>query len=227
MSSNHSKTYTAASVPGAITGDLLHAPAWRAAQPLPVAEFREEGSGIRPRVTAFLMYDAVALYLKFAVEGEVVRCLGTEYQDPVCRDSCVEFFVQPRQQAGYYNFEFNAIGTLLLSYIEDAERLDGGFRKWKQVPAEDVSEMRVETTIQGVVDQPDASPRGWALAACIPYSVFEPFLGVVAPERGDQWRANFYKCGDDTPCPHWASWSPIGEQLNFHVPEYFGTIVFG
>ncbi len=227
MRMTHSRSYTAKPVPGVINGEFLPAMAWRAADPLQVAEFREEGSRSRPLVTGFLMYDDAALYLKFAVEGDVVRCLRTDYQDPVCRDSCVEFFVQPRDGAGYYNFEFNAIGTLLLSYIEDAERLDGGFRKWMPVPAEDVAELQVETTIHGVVDEPDSSPRNWALAARIPYSIFEPFLGRIAPERGDEWRANFYKCGDEAPCPHWASWAPIGEQLNFHVPEYFGTIVFG
>ncbi|MEW6117215.1 MAG: carbohydrate-binding family 9-like protein, partial [Nitrospirota bacterium] len=40
-----------------------------------------------------------------------------------------------------------------------------------------------------------------------------------------EWRANFYKCGDATSHPHWASWAPV-EALNFHLPHCFGTICF-
>jgi len=39
------------------------------------------------------------------------------------------------------------------------------------------------------------------------------------------FRGNFFKCGDETSHPHWASWSPISEELNFHRPETFGSIV--
>ena len=37
---------------------------------------------------------------------------------------------------------------------------------------------------------------------------------------------NFFKCADDSSHPHWASWAPIGEALNFHQPQYFAPLRF-
>jgi hypothetical protein len=52
----------------------------------------------------------------------------------------------------------------------------------------------------------------------------EPYCGEVRPVVGQRWRVNAFKCGDETSHPHWASWAPIGEALNFHQPEYFGWL---
>jgi hypothetical protein len=47
----------------------------------------------------------------------------------------------------------------------------------------------------------------------------------LGPMSSQSWRDNFYKCGDQTSHPHWASWSPV-DDLNFHLPRCFGTICF-
>ena len=41
-----------------------------------------------------------------------------------------------------------------------------------------------------------------------------------------RWRGNAFKCADETSHPHWASWAPIGEALNFHAPGWFGDLDF-
>ena len=51
------------------------------------------------------------------------------------------------------------------------------------------------------------------------------YSGPLGTLAGRAWRANFYKCGDQTSHPHWAAWSPVDE-LNFHLPRCFGTIAF-
>ena len=50
-------------------------------------------------------------------------------------------------------------------------------------------------------------------------------LRPAGPVAGQRWRAlatrprcHAFKCGDQTSHPHWASWAPIGEALNFHQP---------
>jgi len=58
-------------------------------------------------------------------------------EDPVYKDSCVEFFVKPKPDKGYFNFEFIAVGTLLCSYITDPERTREGFREFVSVPEEE------------------------------------------------------------------------------------------
>ncbi|MBI5094406.1 MAG: diguanylate cyclase, partial [Candidatus Hydrogenedentes bacterium] len=66
----------------------------------------------------------------------------------------------------------------------------------------------------------------WADEYPIPRALFETYVGPLGRIDGQTWRANFYKCGDETSHPHWASWAPIGEELNFHQPQYFAPIHF-
>ena len=45
-------------------------------------------------------------------------------------------------------------------------------------------------------------------------------------QLGERWRANFFKCAENSKHPHWASWSPIGPILKFHQPNRFGELYF-
>ena len=101
-----------------------------------VDHFHAASSPHRPVVRAKLMYDAANLYLRFRVEDRYVVAKHTEFQDPVWRDSCVEFFVQPRSSGGYFNFEINCGGALLSYYIEDPTRTADGFAKFTRMSAE-------------------------------------------------------------------------------------------
>ena len=47
-------------------------------------------------------------------------------------------------------------------------------------------------------------------------------------DKGSEFYANFYKCGDETETVHYGCWSPIETpEPDFHRPEYFGRIVIG
>ena len=52
----------------------------------------------------------------------------------------------------------------------------------------------------------------------------EQYVGRLCNLPGQTWRGNFYKCADRSSHPHWASWSPLGEPLNFHTPQFFGPL---
>jgi hypothetical protein len=56
--------------------------------------------------------------------------------------------------------------------------------------------------------------------------VLAPYCGPLALADGQRWRANCFKCADQSSHPHWASWAPIGEVLNFHQPASFGVFEF-
>ena len=44
---------------------------------------------------------------------------------------------------------------------------------------------------------------------------------------GKEMGANFYKCGDELPTPHFLSWNPIEwAEPSFHRPEQFGKLIF-
>ncbi|HNR29972.1 MAG TPA: carbohydrate-binding family 9-like protein [Candidatus Hydrogenedentes bacterium] len=201
-------------------------PEWREVASLNVAHFHPESSAHRPRTEAKLVYDAAGLYGMFRVEDRYVVCAHTAYQSPVCRDSCVEFFVRPRPDKGYMNFEMNCCGALLLYYIEDPTRTPDGFAKFTKVPADVGGQVGVRGTFDGPNAEEIAEPVVWTLTFRIPITVLEAYVGALGDPSGQEWAANFYKCADGSSHPHWGAWASIGEQLNFHQPECFGALCF-
>ena len=201
-------------------------PVWGEAEILEVAQFRPESGDHRPQTRAKLLYADEAVYGIFRVKDRYVRCVCTEYQDPVWRDSCVEFFVQPKMDKGYLNFEFNCGGAMLVRYILDCARdQDGELADYVNLSAEDGESVRRFHSMPCVVEPEVAEPADWVLEFAIPLKLLEKYVGPLGNVSGQEWRANFYKCGDQTSHPHWASWSPVSA-LNFHLPECFGTIKF-
>jgi hypothetical protein len=200
-------------------------PAWSAAPPLDVAEFRPEGSDHRPRTQARLLYDAVGLFGIFRVEDRYVRCVHREFQDPVYEDSCVEVFLQPKPDRGYLNFEMSCGGALLASHVTDEHRTPDGFAAFRKLTAEEGRQVLVRSSLPPIVDPEIDAPVDWEVAFFVPATILEGCVGPIGSLAGREWRANLYKCGDKTSHPHWAAWSPV-DALNFHLPRCFGTLRF-
>jgi hypothetical protein len=76
------------------------------------------------------------------------------------------------------------------------------------------------------VPQEITEPIEWRVQLAIPARVLEAFVGPLGNFSGQAWRGNLFKCADATSHPHWASWNPIGAELNFHRTEYFGMLRF-
>ena len=159
---------------------------WDGANTLSLDHFMDHSSDHRPHVTARLVYDDDAVYVRYEVDDQYVRCVNTEYQSSVCRDSCAEFFVEPTPGKGYFNFETNAVGTLLLYYIENED-----MENKTEVPRDLASTLTIDHSIPGAVVDPEITDKlRWTLGVRIPYSMFEPFLGPLSPGPGTDWRAN-------------------------------------
>lgn len=198
---------------------------WQQAESLSVDYFRPEGSDHRPRTQCKLLYDDRNIYGIFRVEDNYVRCTHTQFQSDVWKDSCVEFFLQPKGAGGYFNFEFNCGGALLASYVTNPERVDGRLKQSVPLTPDDDRQIRRFASQPSVVEPEIASPMVWILEFSVPFAVLEKYAGPFGAVKGQTWRANFYKCGNETSHPHWVSWAPLAER-NFHNPESFGNLVF-
>jgi len=201
-------------------------PEWQAAETLELTYFRPEGNSHHPRTQAKLLYNKEGILGIFKVEDRYVRCVSTEYGSPVYKDSCVEFFVRPRLDRGYFNFEFNCGGTLLCNYIIDPERTDGGFRDFAPVSEDDSRRILICHTLPAVIEEEIMEPVQWLLEFFIPFDLLEKYAGKIGPVEGSIWKANFYKCADSSSHPHWVSWQPLSAR-NFHLPDCFGSICLG
>jgi hypothetical protein len=198
---------------------------WLTAETLEIKNFRPESSSHRPQTFVRLLHDEKNIYGIFHVRDQYVRSVRTNFGDEVWKDSCVEFFIQPKPDKGHFNFEFNCGGALLSCYITDPTRTTTGFKKFEKLPSELGNKIKTRSTLPLQTVPEIIKPVQWSLQFSIPIAVLENFVGPLGDASGQTWRGNFFKCAEEVSHPHWASWSPVDE-FNFHLPRCFGAIRF-
>lgn len=198
---------------------------WKGVEPLELKHFMGDRPEHFPRVQARLQYDDAAVYVIFRVEDRYVRAVARQHQDAVWKDSCVEFFFTPHEEVeqGYCNLEMNCGGTMLLHYqrapSEESQR----------VPEADLAKFDVKHSLPKIVDPEITEATRWTVAYRLPVEIFGKYFPaqLQQPAPGVTWRANLYKCADDSSHPHWLTWSPVEfERPDFHRPQSFGRLVF-
>ena len=157
------------------------------------------------------------LFLRFDVEERCTMALVAEDNGPVWTDSCVEFFIAPDGE-GYYNFETNCIGRMLLEYHP-------AHANTVRAHAETLAGIRRMPSLGG---EPFAERQGgnrWSMTLVIPPRAL--FRHRIVRWDGLRATANLYKCGDGLSSPHFLSWRPItAPRPDFHRPEFFECIQF-
>jgi len=172
----------------------------------------------KPEAAFQIAHDDGNLYLHYRVEEEFVRAAHIRPNESVWEDSCVEFFVSLDGRKTYYNLEFNVLGTGLIGYGTS----NHGTRI--RLPEEKILTVNTATEVVHV-----GGRKRWSIGLQVPLAVFDRQKPSL-PHGGLSGRkvfANFYKCGDKLPTPHFLSWNKIDHPTpNFHLPEYFGELVF-
>jgi hypothetical protein len=200
-------------------------PAWSGIPAAEVKHARPESSSHRPRTQVRLLHGQAGLRGVFKVEDQYVRSVRTQYQDPVFKDSCVEFFIHPKPNRGYMNLERNAGGAHLCFYIEDHARTPDGFKKFTKVAPALGSQIKIRSSHPSTIEPEIAEPVTWEINFQIPLAVLEHHVGPLGQLSGQTWRGNFYKCAEEVSHPHWLSWNPV-DTFNFHLPHCFGALQF-
>ena len=196
---------------------------WPEVEPVSVGNFLPESSPHRPQTHVRLVYDAQGLHGQFQVQDRFVRCLRTDYGSEVWKDSCVEFFVEPKSGRGYFNFEFNCGGAFLVNHITDPTRTADGFKDFVRIPETAAQVARVRSSLPAICEPEITEAVTWTLAFYIPFALLEQYVGPLGEAAGQTWRGNFFKCAEENSHPHWAAWSPVDE-FNFHRPQCFGEL---
>lgn len=169
----------------------------------------------KPSAAFSLAYADNLLYIRYQVKEPNVIATYRENNEPVYKDSCVEFFVAFENDPNYYNLEFNCLGTVLAAYGSGKEHR-------KVLPKALLKGITSETVIKSFSDNRDIT---WEITISIPLKVF--LYHQLNHLSKKTCRVNFYKCGDDLPEPHFLCWNNIvNDTPNFHLPEYFGLAEF-
>jgi hypothetical protein len=167
----------------------------------------------QPAVSFSLAHNDRSVFLKFFVQEKEIRANVNKINGPVWEDSCVEFFVA-FDESGYYNLEFNCLGMMYAAF--------GKNRNERTLLSKELLN-RIESHTR--LSKKDGYFY-WEIVMVIPAEIFS--YHSISSLNGIVCRGNFYKCGDGLCSPHYLSWANIESDVpDFHLPEFFGEIVFG
>lgn len=170
-----------------------------------------------PEVAFSIARNDSLILVRYVVDEDYVYAQNLDDMGWVWQDDCVEFFCQIPGDERYFNFETNCLGTLYgssqLNATKDG-RTEFSTDELKQI-------VRLSSIPRKTLNSSEINH--WTLLVGIPYSILQ-----LDPENLPKYiKGNFYKCGDNTPVPHFLSWNQINlPNPQFHAPEFFGKIYF-
>jgi len=189
-------------------------------EPIIIEEYPWDENGYKPRVEVRFFYTESRLCLQFMSYEKEIRAIYKNMNEPVYTDSCVEFFFNPDPDNDdrYFNFEINAIGTILLGLGRDRDN-----RLLVEDVTQDIFNIKSSVDRDKVCEYKD---EFWTLEFSFPYSFIEKYYGKQDFTPGKKIKGNFQKCEDETKFPHYGCWSRISSlEPDFHRPEYFGHLI--
>jgi hypothetical protein len=170
-----------------------------------------------PKVSFSIAHSTDCIFIKYDVQEHEVLARYRKTNDPVYKDSCVEFFIAFDDDQAYYNLEFNRFGTCLGSFGPGKEART-------LLPVEQLEAIRYERTLLQKREAKEPAVN-WTLTLAIPVQVFS--FHHFNSFQGKKCKVNFYKCGDDLSQPHYLAWNNIeSPKPNFHLPDFFGRAEF-
>ncbi len=180
-------------------------------QELKLDNFPWEAFSYHPETTAVLQKTDTAILVKFTAEDRFIRAKYKNHNDPVYKDSCVELFLSPKPDTDkrYINFETNANGAMLVGLgVSRHER-----------------RLFSEAECSGVTAKAEITDNAFSITLSVPFSFLEGIFGRIDKDNCIM-HMNLYKCGDETPKPHYACWSMIEtDEPDYHRPEFFGKLI--
>ena len=172
----------------------------------------------KPEIRFVMAHSGDCIFIKFNVLEKFVQAHNHGNNSPVSQDSCVEFFISLDKENEYYNFEFNCIGTCKAAFGTQKRNQRG------YLPDAVIDKINRQSLIKTGKQFCDGLVA-WELTVSIPAEVF--CYSSITSFKGLKGRANFYKCGDNLPEPHFIVWNEVkAAKPDFHLPEFFGTVHF-
>jgi hypothetical protein len=233
----HPKGYVCYRPPSPITVDGKPTePAWAAApwsdEFVDIEGDRKPKPRHRTRVK--MLWDDEALYIAAEVDEPHVWATLTQHDAVIFHDNDFEVFLDPDGDNHLYaELELNALNTTWDLLLTKPYK-DGG----KAVNGWEVIGLKTAVHVDGTLNDPRDTDRGWTVEIRWPWAGLKELTGVRVPPRdGDKWRINFSRVEWDTevgggkyqklkgkPEHNWV-WSPQGV-IDMHRPERWGYLQF-
>lgn len=200
--------------------EAAHDNIWGNIEKADVCCYPWDQNGYRPKTEAQVVYTEKGFHvLQISFENKIMAT-RVNMNDPVYRDSCMEFFIKPdpENDSKYLNFELNPLGTLNLGIGK------GRFDRMKITDTTpELFHIRPSVTREALRN---FSGEYWSIQYFIPFDFIEKFCGKFSFKSGMKMAGNFYKCAEDTEYPHFGCWNEIiSKTPDFHRPECFGCLI--
>ena len=201
----------------------LNEPVWKKAKTIALVipvSFQEPISKTEARI----VYDKDFLYVAFKAYDEDIWGMTTERDSATCNEDVLEvFFKTHPDKDPYFNFEINALGTVLDAY-NVKRNAAGNYKRWSQW---DCAGLKMVSKVKGTVNNWADRDEYWILEVAIPFTGI-PTLGGKAPLKGDKWLFNLARYD-------YSIYLPEGNELtasaplsavNFHRYEDWPALIF-
>ena len=162
-----------------------------------------------------LLYSDSGIYCLFKCDDKkITATLKGDFLDLYNEDVVEVFFWTDEKMPVYFEYELSPLNYELPILVPNNH---GNFFGWRPWHYEGDRRTRHATRINGADEI-----TSWTAEFFIPFALLKPMQNVP-PEKGTQWRANFYRIDYDSGTSEW-SWQKT--RTNFHDLERFGIILF-
>ena len=177
----------------------------------------------RFRTRVKMLWDDNYLYIAAELEEPNVTGTLTKHDSVIFKDNDFEVFIKPLPETeSYYEFEINALNTGWDLFLPKPYNKGGkADNNW------DIDGLKTAVHVEGTLNHPGDTDRGWTVEIAYPLRAFESRQHVPSPGAGTTWRINFSRVEWAPGKPredNWV-WSPQGV-INMHVPERWGYLRF-
>jgi hypothetical protein len=161
------------------------------------------------------------VYVLFdGTDRKLTATLQADFSDLWNEDVYECFFWTDTEHPIYFEYEISPLGFELPILVPN---FNGQFLGWRPWHYEGPRKTRTAVAARGGDLKSLSAVDGWSAEVFIPYELLNPLPGVP-PQRGDRWRANFYRVDHDGGNQTAWDWSRVGP--SFHEFQKFGTLVF-
>ena len=171
---------------------------------------------------AKLLWDDKYLYFFAEMEDADLQAKIREQDGEIWTEDVFELFFMPDPgKSGYYEFEVNALGTILDMYIP--ERVPDLYVKHK---SDRKFALAAKVIVDGTLNKAGDVDRGWQLEGRIPWSDFAPTGGK--PELDAEWRFNLCRYDYGSHLTKSPELSVSGPKMprSFHAHESYSPLRF-
>jgi len=204
-----------------IDGDL-NEPVWTNAALLKLSQ--NDGSGPeREQTEVRLWYDDTALYVGWTCTDSDIQATFTARDSNFWDEEVVEFFVTPNELKCYFELQWNPLGGVYDSIVDNEMDERGISHNYKGDVSFTARGMKSAVKVRGTVGNSSDKDEFWQVEVTIPFAA----LGQPTPKPKEVWRANLYRFNREKDRPvELLSWSPTMVP-DFHQPSRFGYLEFG